>query len=120
VAADRVPVAFGEAPEGGTELEGVNWYLTEMTTGQITARFQDGRVSGSAGCNNYFGSYILTPGSDALEIGELATTRMMCEEAVMEQESAFLQALSATTAYSVDDDLLTLTYPDGTLLFSGQ
>ncbi|MGD2040169.1 MAG: Gmad2 immunoglobulin-like domain-containing protein [Anaerolineae bacterium] len=120
VAADRVPVAFGEAPEGGTELEGVNWYLTETTTGQITARFQDGRVSGSAGCNNYFGSYILTPGSDALEIGELATTRMMCEEAVMEQESAFLQALSATTAYSVDDDLLTLTYPDGTLLFSGQ
>ena len=121
VAADRIAVSFGEAPEeGGSDLEGANWYLEGTTAAQITARFQDGRVSGSAGCNNYFGSYTLAPGSEALEIGELATTRMMCEDAVMEQETAFLDAMAAVTEYAVEDQSLTLTYPDGELVFARQ
>ena len=57
----------------------------------LTANFTADAVSGSSGCNTFSGSYKL----DGLNvtIGPLASTRMACEQAVMDQETAFLTAL---------------------------
>ena len=68
-------------------LEGSGWRLTAyrgpdgalvaVPDGvEATARFVDGRVSGSTGCNSYSGSYDL--GGDELRIGPLAMTRKAC------------------------------------------
>ena len=68
---------------------------------EITALFDEagGTVSGTAGCNSYSGD-LRTP-SGAFSIGPLASTAMACVEpaGIMEQEAAFLAALSAATSY---------------------
>jgi heat shock protein HslJ len=67
----------------------------------VTARFgDDSRVSGSAGCNGYFGRATVTDGQ--LAVGLLGATRMYCNpEGLMAQEGAYLSALEKATAYRI-------------------
>ena len=59
-----------------------------------TLRFSpDGRVSGKAPCNRYFGA-VKFNGSD-LSIGPLGSTRMACE--ALDEETRYLLALAAMT-----------------------
>jgi heat shock protein HslJ len=57
----------------------------------LTADFTADAVSGSSGCNTYSGAYKLEGAN--VTIGPLASTRMACEQALMDQETAFLTAL---------------------------
>ena len=111
------------------EMVGVTWYLVafqhagsalDVAGGGLTLQFSsDGQVSGSAGCNNYNGSY--TAGADQqLTISELASTRMFCTpDTVMTREAAYLQALPATTTYKLDGtSALTLTAGSDTLSYT--
>lgn len=66
----------------------------------------DGRVSGNASCNQFNGNFTID--GQSISVGELATTRMMCPEEVMQQEAEFLAALQNATSFSQDGDLLTL------------
>jgi heat shock protein HslJ len=105
------------------ELVGPTWQLQAYNNGRdavvsllpqtsITAVFgQDGRVSGSAGCNRYTGPY--QSSGDTLSIGPLATTRMACAQPVMEQEAAYLAALAATTERQFQDGQLWLRDASG-------
>jgi len=116
VASDHVEVTFS----GEYTLEGTTWLLDKTIPGsEITALFADGQVSGSAGCNTYQGTYRSTraAGRNTIEIGPLATTRMMCDEPLMEQEELYLTALEAATEYSVEGFALSIEFPGGTLLF---
>ena len=69
-------------------------------------RFADGRISGTAGCNRFFGTY--TQSKNVLTFGSVALTEMMCPEKQMAQEEAFLELLSGpvTERYSVDGHLI--------------
>lgn len=88
----------------------------------ITANFGDTEVSGFAGCNDYTAS--LTPVDDFFTVGPIATTGKICDEpaGVMEQETAYLSALGATSGFQWEQDENTLvtagqvfyTLPDGT------
>ena len=96
-----------DAPSGGAD--GSTFYLVSfgaqgqeqavLPGTQITADFADGRVSGSAGCNNYSGT--LTPNGDFFTVTGIATTRKLCSEpaGIMEQEQAYLAGLGAITGY---------------------
>ncbi len=55
------------------------------------------RVSGTAGCNSYFGP--MNTAAGAFQLGPFATTMMMCEENVMAQEAAYLAALEGATSF---------------------
>lgn len=82
----------------------------------ITIEFTaDGQVNGSAGCNNYFGSFSLD--SDSLITGPIGSTQMWCE-GFMDQESAFLQALQAATGLTVSETELSVHTPDGAMRFA--
>ncbi|WP_432719318.1 META domain-containing protein [Jeongeupia wiesaeckerbachi] len=84
-------------------LQGAEWRVIDAGSRPGTLNFAaDGRISGFAGCNRYFGQY--TQSGDALKIGQVATTRMACEPAVMKQEAAFLQALGQVQRFSVAAD----------------
>jgi heat shock protein HslJ len=103
---------------GGGELTGQMWVMTQLggkapvaNTG-ISAQFNsDGTVSGSAGCNRYTGQYTTT--GNSITISNVASTMMACEQPVMDQESAYLKALSEAKTYTAKDKSLTLFGADG-------
>jgi heat shock protein HslJ len=78
--------ASSGAQQGG-DLTGKVWAVTELTgkplvadTG-ISAEFTaDGKVSGSAGCNRYSGTYTIS-GSNITFSSPMASTMMMCDQA---------------------------------------
>jgi hypothetical protein len=116
VATDHVQVTFS----GEYTLEGTTWLLDRTIPGsEISALFADGEVSGSAGCNTYQGTYRSTraAGENTIEISSLATTWMMCDEPLMEQEGLYLAALEAVTAYTIEGFSLSIEFPGGALLF---
>jgi heat shock protein HslJ len=111
---------FERAPP--PRLEGVQWEVTGYNNGRqavvspktgtrLTLSFQDGRVSGSSGCNRFHGEFKVE--GAALTIGPLATTRMACDEAVMAQERQFLQALESATKWAIVRGMLDVHRADG-------
>jgi heat shock protein HslJ len=108
-------------PGTGGDLTGQVWALstlggkTPVTGTGISALFtSNDRVSGSAGCNQYTGSYTVS-GSN-ITFSSLASTMMMCDQAVMLQETAYLKALGETKTYTVKDSQLSLFDASGSTL----
>lgn len=97
------------------DLVGTTWTVSSIggvaTVGdaQPTIMFgADGNVTGTTGCNNYFGPYKLDGGT--IEVGLLGSTLMLCEGPVGAQETTFMAALPKATGWSVGSDgNLTLT-----------
>lgn len=58
----------------------------------------EGRLSGSSGCNRLFAEY-QADSRGTIFIGPVATTRMICDELVMEQERALAAALENARSY---------------------
>jgi heat shock protein HslJ len=71
------------------------------------------RASGSAGCNQFSGSFKLM--RDSLSFGPVVSTRMACAPAAMQLEQAYLSALSAASTYRATDSTLTLSGAAGVL-----
>ena len=67
----------------------------------VTARFStDGKVSGSAGCNQYSANYTMQ--DLAISVSPPVITGMYCKNPVVMQESAFLNDLSKAVEIRVD------------------
>lgn len=87
----------------------------------VRLEFTADEASGFAGCNFFGGSY-QAEGS-TLRLQEIAQTAMLCEdEALMQQESAFLDALRATDTYALQGETLELRDESGAarLVFHSQ
>lgn len=109
-----------------TSLTGVTWVVLAYNNGreavvsvladtEMTALFDtEGMVGGSAGCNRYFAGYA-TEG-DSITIEPAATTRKLCEEAIMQQEAEYLAALPTAATFSIQGDELELRTADGALV----
>ena len=104
-------------------LEGLLWKLDSYVNSQsesvgvlpdaeITAEFKDGKVNGSAGCNNYFASYEVS-GDSLTIVGPIGSTMMACEPPVSEQEAQYLAALESAASYQVTDGKLQIANEDG-------
>jgi heat shock protein HslJ len=88
--------------------------VTTIAGTQPTAVFgTDGTLSGNAGCNSYSTTY--TTNGNAISInGAIASTMMAClDNAIMQQEAAFLAALPTATAWSISGNNLTLSNASG-------
>lgn len=79
---------------------------TEVTIEFFATRL----VRGYAGCNSFNGGYEVGRRSDraTLAFSDMATTRMACLEAIMDQENRFLELLGSTVYYEVRDNILSL------------
>jgi len=113
---------------GEPDLAGSSWNLTSLMDqglapgSSISIQFTtDGNVSGSAGCNRYMGSYT-TSGKSLTISAPLATTMMACEQAIMDQEVAYLKALAEVKTFTISGDQLTLNDADkkGILVYQVQ
>jgi len=101
-----------------TDLETNKWQLIQyfdesgdtkvlLDTSLIDIQLSDGKFSGTAGCNNYFGSY-LTEGDKLTFPHPIGATRKLCPGPVMEQEHAYLQLLNQVNSFHIDDETLVL------------
>jgi heat shock protein HslJ len=77
---------------------------------EITARFEGGRVAGSAGCNTYTAGFSLAGAGGAITVSPPASTRRRCAgpPGIMEQEAAYLAALPTAARYRIEGDRLAL------------
>jgi heat shock protein HslJ len=109
-------------------LSGTNWTLDSFYTADavssviagttLTAVFdENGRVTGSAGCNHYFASYTTT--GNSMSIGPAGSTKMYCNgPGVMQQETTYLASLSRVAAFIIIGDRLSIADANGTTLLS--
>jgi heat shock protein HslJ len=79
-------------------LEGMN----------ITLSIREGKVEGFSGCNRFFSTGETVAKSGKFTVREIASTSKGCATDIVEQESAFQQALIEATGYRIDDDRLEL------------
>jgi putative lipoprotein len=99
------------------QLQQGQWLLEDLGGRGVIDNLQtklkfdsQGRISGLAGCNQYFGQYKLNGGN--LKISNIASTRKACSEAVANQESLFLNALERAYQIRIDGPYL-LIYSKG-------
>jgi heat shock protein HslJ len=101
-------------------LDGTEWVLTSLNggspIGSITLAFADGEVSGTGGCNHYFGGY--DQSGNTISLPMIGMTEMACMEPVgiMDQESEYLGVLSRVNTFSVDGSQLRMESSDGAFL----
>lgn len=117
---------FARQAPATAPLEGTTWQLTSFVTGDtatstvdgatVTAVFADGRITGSAGCNQYGAGYTLD--GEALAIEPVVTTKIACDPAMMTQEQTFVNALGAANNLAIVGAELRLAYDGGLLVFS--
>lgn len=115
------------AAQDAPVLEGTEWQLVSwgpadsqspvMEDTTVTLSFFDAEsAGGSAGCNNWGAGY--TVDGDTITFSMPFSTMMACmePEGLMEQEQAFLAAISTASTFAVDGTQLTITTADGQLL----
>lgn len=101
--------------------EGIPWTLTELRMdGELsgvpegvvtTLLMEGGQASGNAGCNSYSGPYTLR--AEKLAFGPLLSTSMMCDDAAMSTESAYLAHLALVASFTLDRRGLTMVDTSG-------
>lgn len=111
-------VAQPEVPDAA--LVGTNWTLESIIDGETASTpaaaativfAADGTVSGSTGCNSFFGDYSTTAG-----FGALGMTRMACEEPIMAQESLVAEILGPNATLTIEGSQLTIADLEGRAL----
>lgn len=96
-------VAAAQTPAYAADpLNETNWVLLacgERTLGAdvVTARFLDGRITGSAGARQYFAAYQVR--DDRLAVKRIGTTRDPGAPELTELESVYLKSLEAAATY---------------------
>lgn len=101
------------------QLAGTPWRLLRFDWDEpvpegigITAGFRGDRISGSAGCNDYFAT-VKAPTPYELSIGPVGATRMACSPPEMEAEGRFLEALGNAKQFSFVLGNLVIDYQVG-------
>ena len=106
---------------GGDSLNGTTWELyslgqyAPLPGSQITLRFENGQVSGNAGCNSYGGTYQIN--GNQIKFEQVISTMMACtDQSMMDQESAYLGFLGKVQSFALAEGQLQLYRSDGETL----
>lgn len=99
-------VSWGPADAPTPVLPNAPITLTIATTG----------VTGSAGCNTFGGSFEYN--ANVVTFRDIATTLIACDQPIMDQETAFLNALNTASTFQIVDGQLQIAYDGGVLTFT--
>lgn len=107
----QTPEQAGEGDKASQNTLTGQWQLVELMGHPIKAEKapnlefnEEGRVSGFAGCNRFFGDVEVKGLS--IHFGQLGATMMACPD--MQIESKFMQVLEKADNYSLGNDSLSL------------
>lgn len=96
---------------GGSGITGTSWRPTFVGEKQLSTDSGlfleidvDGSIRGHGGCNALFAT-LVTEGA-GVAVRNIGATRMACEDAVMQRESAYLDALADTRKIQSSPDTL--------------
>ena len=105
------------------DLNGTSWRLVDLNSldqepplpgTEITLQIAGDQISGFAGCNQYNSTVTSQANSpQALTVGPIVTTRKLCHEPVLDQETTYLARLGKVVAWWYDTGRLALTYDLG-------
>jgi len=108
----------GKGGEGMTPmdaLKGKTWTLVQFDDGSpvpagrpITAVFEEGRISGSGGCNRYSAS-VTSASPGALHVGAISATKMACMGTAGTNEQRYFAALEKAETYALEEGKLVLS-----------
>lgn len=98
-------------------IEDTKWQLVELNNEPVSPLAGEKRphllldstqkkVTGFAGCNNFFGGYEFD--EDALTFGPVGSTRMACPDLQLSLETEFLNALAQTNKWEIKNEALFL------------
>ncbi|MDL5202484.1 META domain-containing protein [Streptomyces sp. ALI-76-A] len=118
----------GQAGSGEVSAErpvtDVRWNIDRVTADGTTRRAQGeahltfdkktGKVGGRLGCNHVNATATVRDGH--ITLGRPSTTRMMCDASLMKTEKALLGLFNSTLNYRVDQETLTLTSQNATIV----
>jgi heat shock protein HslJ len=120
----------GKGPQHNDSLENTLWTLesygpsdnlTPVLEGtEVTIHFDSAtdNMTGSTGCNDYFGGYEADSENITLT-SSIVNGGIVCTEpeGIMAQELAYLAILQNMQSYTIDEDRLTITCGDEVLIF---
>lgn len=104
-------------PALSSDLAGTRWAVQSIDGNPTQSRAPsvqfaaEDRISGTAGCNRFFGVYEAAQG--AIDVRALGRTEMACDAPVMRQEEAFLGVLDKAERYQRRGDRLVITAEGG-------
>jgi heat shock protein HslJ len=112
-------------------LAGKEWVLRAWNVGEaapnqpeVTLVYQDGRLSGTSGCNRYTTTPKVGDMPGDLTVGQVVGTRMACPEPQSAVEARFLRQLEGTRKFGFFLGQLSITYEGdgkfGVMLFDGR
>lgn len=88
-------------------IANTKWSLAENVKGnKPTLVLEAGKLTGNAGCNNYFGELSLDATAGNFKTNNVGSTRKMCDN--MEVESQFFNMLKEVDKYVVNAGVLEL------------
>lgn len=89
--------------------------VEEMNKPALT--IENGQVGGQTGCNSFSGSVKCCPKSKRVKFGEMAVTKMACQETEA-QEAAILAAFANAATFALEEDVLTLKDAEDVVLMT--
>lgn len=105
------------------DLAGTGWRLSHLGEQRLsvdpdensaTIQFGADKITGNAGCNDYFADFEMTNGE--LKFGAIGSTRKSCPEPAMSLEISYLNALGEAVQASKTDTVLALRDARGIIL----
>jgi heat shock protein HslJ len=94
----------------------VSWTAVELNGKPVeglTLDYTTDKASGTGGCNRFNGPINIE--DDAIQIGPLASTKMMCE-GKSEIESQYFAALEAARSFTIDGGMLVIKDDGGKVI----
>jgi heat shock protein HslJ len=105
--------AFAQEDEGPLTASWAAVELNGKPVEGLTLDYTTDKVSGTGGCNRFSGPISIE--DDAIQIGPLATTKMLCEGKA-EIESQYFAALEAARSFVIDDGMLFIKTDGGKVI----
>ncbi|MDO9334163.1 MAG: META domain-containing protein [Dehalococcoidales bacterium] len=131
LAISLLPGACAKPTCGDGEWQDILWKLKSYGTAEnlqpvlgnasITLQFNssDKEISGSGGCNHYFGNYTINNSNCELKIPGLGATEMAClDSALMQQEQKYFGLLQTAGKIEVKDGELRITCDNEVLVYT--
>ncbi len=120
-------MASGSTPAAESGFEATRWLLQQYLDGSgemvpvlasttVDARFTNGEIEGSGGCNRFFGRYTAREDDQLTVASEIGSTRMACAPETDRQEQRYLALLPRVAAWRRQEATLVLMEEDSRVL----